>query len=208
MDRRIDPVDRELRPLARSTSAAARRRSPGSARCSASPSPPRSARSRGFDRPGKLIGYAGLAPRVSQSGSARDRRALQGRLEDASLGGGRGRQPGLAARQPMARPLPAGERAARQEPGEVLGRPQAPDRRLAHAEPRRALQASRPRAREHCPGELLLLSDRPTVLHGIERPRQLPGTICAPSAEREMSTPHPPTGSGTSTPITAGRSPP
>src|SRR5215204_4680944 len=65
-----------------------------------------------------------------------------------------------------------------------------------------------PGRREHCPGELLLLSDRPTVPHGIERPRQLPGTICAPSAEREMSTPHPPAGSGTSTPITAGRSPP
>src|SRR5215207_9565084 len=62
--------------------------------------------------------------------------------------------------------------------------------------------------REHCPGELLLLSDRPTVPHGIERPRQLPGTICAPSAEREMSTPHPPAGSGTRTPTTRGRSPP
>src|SRR5215204_2223059 len=65
-----------------------------------------------------------------------------------------------------------------------------------------------PGRREHCPGELLLLSDRPTVPHGIERPRQLPGTICAPSAEREMSTPHPPAGSGTRTPTTRGRSPP
>src|SRR5215204_3134652 len=65
-----------------------------------------------------------------------------------------------------------------------------------------------PGRREHCPGELLLLSDRPTVPHGIERPRQLPGTICAPSAEREMSTPHPPAGSGRRTPTTRGRSPP
>ena len=90
-----------------------------------------------FRSPGKLIGYAGLAPRVSQSGErSADRRPLQGRLEDAALGGGRGGQPGLAARQPLARPLPAGERAPRQEPGEVVGRPQAPDRGLAHARPR------------------------------------------------------------------------
>jgi Transposase IS116/IS110/IS902 family len=43
------------------------RRSLGSARCSASPSPPRSARSLASRGPGKLVGYVGLAPRVSQS---------------------------------------------------------------------------------------------------------------------------------------------
>ncbi len=80
-------------------------------------------------------------------------------------------------------------------------RPQAPDRGLAHALAPRALQPT-------CPGELPLLSDRLTVLHGIETPGQLPGTICAQSAEREMSPTHPPAGSGPTTRATPGRSPP
>src|SRR5688572_3432158 len=101
----------------------------------------------------------------------------------------------------MARPLPADRRPPRQEPGEVGGRPQALDRGLAHALAPGTVQPT-------CPGELLLLSDRLTVLHGIERPRQLPGTICAPSAEREMSTTHPSAGSRPRTPTPAGRSPP
>ena len=36
-----------------------------------------------------------------------DRSALEGRLTDPALGGGGGRQPGLAALQPLARSLPA-----------------------------------------------------------------------------------------------------
>ena len=39
---------------------------------------------------------------------------------------------------------------------------------------------------------VVLLSGRLTAPHGIEKPRQLPRTRCAdPSAEREMSPPHP-----------------
>ena len=203
MDRRIIPLDRELAPLARSDERARLLATMPGVGPAAQPHLRRGDR-RGLSLPGarQADRLRGLAPRISQSGErSQTGRALQGRLEDPSLGGGRGREPGLAAGQPLARALPAGEGAARQEPGEVLGRPQALDRRLAHAHAPRALQRT-------CPGELLLLSDRLTVLHGIERPRQLPGTICAPSAEREMSTPHPPAGSGTSTTIAAGRSPP
>jgi len=51
----------------------------------------------------------------------------------------------------------------------------------------RALQAEPPARRRHaCLGKLLDVSGRLTALHGIEKPRQLPRTLCdAPSAERE-----------------------
>jgi hypothetical protein len=65
-----------------------------------------------------------------------------------------------------------------------------------------------PRSREGSHELSCCFSDGLTVLPGIERPRQLPGTICAKSAEREMSTSHRPAGrDGTTTPITPGRSP-
>ncbi len=151
MDRRIVPLDRELAPLARSDERVRLLATmPGIGPLLGLTFAAEIGEVSRFRSPGKLIAYAGLAPRVSQSGRAlSDRRPLQGRLEDASLGGGRGRAPGLEAGKSMARPLPAGDRAARQEPGEVVGRPQAPDRRLAHAEPRRAVQASRPRGGEN-----------------------------------------------------------
>src|SRR5512132_2522287 len=161
------------------------------------------------DRRGGALLIARQARRLRGSGAEgepvrralRYRRPLQGRLADPALGGGRGRQPGLAPLQPLARSLLAALGSPRQERGEVVGRPQAADRRLAHALAPGTLQPT-------CPGQLLPLSDRLTVLHGIERPGQLPGTICAQSAEREMSTPHPPAGSNKAAPTTAGRSPP
>ena len=146
-----------------------------------------------------------------------DRGALQGRLADAALGGGRGRQstPGCPS-NPWHAPLPAGHGPSRQEPGEVGRRPRASEiyasaPRLA---PLLALQKFFGTFKITCLGELRLLSDRLTVPHGIERPRQLPGTICAPSAERRMSSTHPPAGSGTNdtdsrgeiAPLTAGPS--
>ena len=82
MDRRIDPIDRELGPIARSDQRAKLLATiPGSARSRASPSPPRSARNLVSRDPGKLIGYAGLAPRVSQSGE----RSATGALSKAGL---------------------------------------------------------------------------------------------------------------------------
>jgi hypothetical protein len=118
-----------------------------------------------------------------------DRAAIEGRLEDAALGGGRGRKPGLAPVESLPRALPADGRAPRQKPREVIRRSQTPDHLLAHALSRAGLPTQPPERRRpiNCPGKLLPLSGRLTVLHGIEKPRQLPRTICAASAEREMS---------------------
>src|SRR3954452_2011777 len=78
----------------------------------------------------------------------------------------------------------------RQEPDQGRRRAQDPDRRLARAVPPATLQARRPAPARSCLGKLPLLSGRLTALHGIEKPRQLPRTLCAdPSAEREMSPP-------------------
>jgi transposase len=54
-----------------------------------------------FGSPRKLIGYAGLAPKIRQSGDPlAHRRALQGRLADPALGRRRGRPTRLAPNQP------------------------------------------------------------------------------------------------------------
>ncbi|MGA8219142.1 MAG: IS110 family transposase, partial [Solirubrobacterales bacterium] len=203
MDRRIDPIDRELGPLARSDERASLLATiPGVGPLLSLTFAAEIGEVSRFPGPGKLIGYAGLAPRISQSGersatgalSKAGSRTLRWAAVEAANNAWR-------TSKPLASPLPAGLGPPRQEPGEVGGRPQAPDRGLAHALAPRALQRT-------CLGELRLLSDRLTVPHGIERPRQLPGTICAPSAEREMSPTHPPAGSGPMTPTAAGRSPP
>ena len=119
------------------------------------------------------------------------RRALQGGLANAALGRRRSGPRRLAPDQPLARALQRDRQAHRQEPRQVRRRAQDPDRLLAHPQPPATLQA-RPLADERghrCLGKLPLLSGRLTAPHGIEKPRQLPRTICAPSAEREMSHP-------------------
>src|SRR5215207_7010028 len=119
------------------------------------------------------------------------RRALQGGLANAALGRRRSGPRRLAPDQPLARALQRHRQAHRQEPRQVRRRAQDPDRLLAHPQPPATLQA-RPLAdqRGHRRlGKLPLLSGRLTAPHGIEKPRQLPRTICAPSAEREMSHP-------------------
>ena len=202
MDRRIDPIDRELRPLAREDERVALLETmPGIGPLLGLTLAAEIGEVSRFSSPRKLIGYAGLAPRISQSGERSSTGALS-KAGSRTLRWAAVEAANQAWRptNPWQLPLPAGLGSPRQEPGEVGGRPQALDRGLAHALLPRALQA--------CPGELPLLSDRLTVLHGIERPGQLPGTICAKSAEREMSTPHPPAGSGSTTTASSGRSPP
>ena len=69
LDARITPIDHELRPLARADARVVLLDTiPASATCSGSRSRPRSATSRASALPRKLIGYAGLAPKISQSG--------------------------------------------------------------------------------------------------------------------------------------------
>ena len=153
------------------------------------------------------------ADRLRRPGAARQpvrrslahRRAVQGRLAHAALGRGRGRPARVAALQPLASALQRTRRAPGQEPSQGGGRAQDPDCLLARPVPTGALQAEpRPRRRSSpCLGKLQLLSGRLTALHGIEKPRQLPRTLCeAPSAEREMSQPHPP---GARDPTATGR---
>lgn len=62
-----------------------------------------------------------------------DRAPVEGRLADASLGRGRGGQPGLAAIEPVPRALPPPRHPPRHQPSEVSRRPKASDLLLAHA---------------------------------------------------------------------------
>ena len=72
MDRRIDPIDRELAPLARSDERVRLLETiPGIGPLLGLTFAAEIGEVSRFRSPGKLIGYAGLAPRVSQSGSAR-----------------------------------------------------------------------------------------------------------------------------------------
>ena len=72
MDRRIDPIDRELRPIARSDERARLLATiPGSARCLASPSPPRSARWPAFRAPASWSATRGSPHGSASRGSAR-----------------------------------------------------------------------------------------------------------------------------------------
>ncbi len=131
-------------------------------------------------RPRKLVGYAGLAPRVSQSA----RRSATGVLSKA----GPRRSAGPRSRPPTApgaRPIPSTRTTSGSRLATEITRPSLRSRASCSSPPgtcfaQRAIQPT-------CPGELLPLSDRPTVPHGIETPGPLPGTICAQSAEREMS---------------------
>jgi len=80
MDARIDPIDRELAPLARSDQRAALLATmPGIGPLIGLTFAAEIGEVSRFARPGKLVGYAGLAPRVSQSGD----RSATGRLSKA-----------------------------------------------------------------------------------------------------------------------------
>jgi transposase len=69
MDRRIEPIDRELGPLARSDERARLLRTmPGIGPLLSLTFAAEIGEVSRFSGPGKLVGYAGLAPRVSQSG--------------------------------------------------------------------------------------------------------------------------------------------
>jgi transposase len=135
----------------------------------------------------KLVGYSGLTPRVYQSGE----KARTGKL---SLTGSTMLR--WAANQPLAPALPRRQTALRRQgqPGQGRRRAQGPDRRLARPRAAAALQAFAPARRDRsCPGELQLRSGRLNGPQGIEQPRQLRPTRCAPpSAERELSTYRPP----------------
>ena len=96
----------------------------------------------------KLVGYAGLAPRVKQSGqSSHTGRLSKAGPGHAALGRRRSLPARLAADQPLARALHRHQAPPRQgQPRQVRRRPQGPHRRLAHPLAQRAVQAQRHRA--------------------------------------------------------------
>src|SRR6266571_2665441 len=110
-------------------------------------------------------------------------------LAAARLGRGRGRPTRLARIEPLAPALPRRRPPlAQPQLRESRGRAQDPDRRLAHALPQRTLQTRATNRRHFCPGKLPLGFGRLTAPYGIEKPRQLPPTRCAPNnAKKEMS---------------------
>ena len=136
----------------------------------------------------KLIGYAGLAPKVDQSGdrsrtgalSKAGSRTLRWAAVEAAHQAWRESNPwhelytSIAARAARTPPSPRSRARCSSPAGTSSVAASLQARRLARADDRL--------------GKLPLLSGRLTAPHGIEKPRQPPRTICALSAEREMST--------------------
>jgi hypothetical protein len=166
LDARIAPLDQELGPLARADRRVCLLSTiPGIGPVLGLTIATEIGEVARFPSPRKLIGHAGLAPRIKQSGR-------------------------LARDEPLAPALRGREGPHRQgEPGQERRRPQDPDRLLARAQPPTALQAQPP-AQRSCPGKLQLLSGRLTARTRIEKPGQLLSEMVRrTSAEREMSVP-------------------
>jgi transposase len=152
LQRRIRPIDQELAPIAASDARAQLLQTiPGVGPLIGLTFATEIGEVSRFSSASKLVGYAGLAPRIIQSGE----RSATGRVSKAG-----------------SRTL----RWAAVEAANQAWRPSNPFHLLAHALARPGLQTFPP---NDCRGELLALSGRLTVPHGIERPRQLPGTFCA-----------------------------
>ena len=142
----------------------------------------------------KLIGYAGLAPRVHQSGershtgalSKAGSRTLRWAAVEAAHAAWRPTNPWHELYSEIAKRTgkkPAKSAAARKiliACWHILSRRNPSSRPLADERGHR------------CLGKLPLLSGRLTAPHGIEKPRQLPRTICAPSAKKRNEPPTPP----------------
>ena len=140
----------------------------------------------------KLVGYSGSdAAHLPVRREVAYREAVEIRFDDAALGSDRSRATGLATEQSLARALPRRQGALRRQgqPGQGRRRPQGPDRELARARTPAALQPFAPTRRgSSCSGELQLRSGRLNGPQGIEQPGQLRPTRCArASAERELS---------------------
>ena len=195
LDARIAPLDRELAPLARADARVVLLDTiPGVGDLLGLTLASEIGDVARFGSPRKLIGYAGLAPKISQSGhrsrtgalSKAGSRTLRWAAVEAAQHAWRPTNPWHALYADLARRAgknPAKAAVARKlliAAWHVVSRQQP-------------FKARRPAPARSCLGKLPLLSGRLTALHGIEKPRQLPRTLCAdPSAEREMSPPHAP----------------
>ena len=122
----------------------------------------------------KLVGYAGLGPRVKQSGQARTPAGLS-KAGPATLrwAAVESSQHAWRATNPWHRPLHRHQAPPRQgQPGQVRRRAQGPDRLLARPLTQRAVQAERRERNRSCPGKLLHSSGRLTVPKRSEKPGQ------------------------------------
>ena len=168
LDRRIAPLDKELRPIARADRDVALLVTiPGVGDLLALTLAAEIGDISRFPSPRKLVGYAGMAPGVKQSGDrTKDRpAALQGRLQDVALGRSRSRPARLPRVEPLAPAVHRPVQARRQQRRQVRCRTEDPHRNLAHALPPATVQAKPPpRRHQHCPGKLRKRSGRMTAL--------------------------------------------
>src|SRR6266511_4477474 len=154
LDRRVEPLDRELAPLADADRRVALLETiPGVGPAARTHPYSRDRR----HRPLRLRAQAGrllrpLATRTPVGQVGAHRGALEERPQDAALGGGRGSPIRLASVQPLAPPLQRRRLPPRLRPGQGRRRPQSPGRRLARPRPQRNLQALPP-PRRHCRGQ-------------------------------------------------------
>jgi Transposase IS116/IS110/IS902 family len=129
-----------------------------------------------FGSPRKLIGHAGLAPRINQSRD-RSRTGALSRAGSPTLRWAAVEAAHHAGGHQSVAPALQRHGTRRQEPRQVRGRAQDPHRRPARPLAPATLQARRATAAQPCLGKLPLPSGRPTAPHGIEKPRQLPRTL-------------------------------
>ena len=191
LDRQLAPLERELRPLARTDERARLLMSiPGVAELLGLTIASEIGDISRFASARKLVGYSGLTPRIKQSGQS----SRVGRISKA--GPDTLRWAAVEAAQHAWRPnnpwhalYSRHQATARQgEPRQGRRRPQDPDRRLAHPLARRAVQAQRTARDRPCPGKLLHSSGHLGPQRS-EKPGQLqPDHVRRPSAERDLST--------------------
>jgi transposase len=167
LDERLKPIEEELRPLARADPRVQLLRTiPGIGELLGLTIASEVSDVARFANAGKLVGYAGLSPRIKQSrAELTHRAALQGRLAYLALGRCGGCPARLETVEPLASALSRPLKARRQEPREVRRRAQDLDRLLARTLAPRALQGAAPAARSSCPGKLDKRSGRLTALH-------------------------------------------
>jgi transposase len=191
LDRQLAPLERELRPLARSDGRATLLMTiPGVAELLGLTIASEIGDISRFPSARKLVGYSGLTPRIKQSGQSE----RVGRLSKAGPDTLRWAavEAALAAHQPLARALHRHQGALRQvEPGQGRGRPQGPDRLLACARSPRAPQAERIPRHRSCPGKLLHSSGRLKAHKRSEKPGQLQPDHLRPQRRKRSQHPLP-----------------
>ena len=164
LDRQLAPLERELRPFARRDERARLLMTiPGVAELLALTLAAEIGDISRFPSARKLVGYAGLGPRVKQSGQG----SHTGRLSKA--GPATLRWAAVEASQHAWRPTTPWNplygdikrRHGKANPGQVRRRAQGPHRQLARPLPQRAVRTERRARHRSCPGKLLHSSGRP-----------------------------------------------